>query len=133
MNKVILSGRLTKDIEVKTTSNQTAYTQFTVAVQRKFKDNNGNYLSDFVNCVAWRNTAEFISKYFSKGSKIAIVGSIQTRNFEGSDGKKVYITEVLVDEVEFVESKADNKPTETKPAAPIAPSMDLTSDLPFEI
>ena len=104
MNKVILIGRITKDLEVKLTSNQTKYVNFTIAVDRKFKDADGNKQTDFINCVAWKQTADFISKYFKKGSRIGVSGSIQTRSYE-KDGQKVFITEVLVDEAEFVESK----------------------------
>lgn len=135
MNKVILIGRITKDVEVKNTSSQTPFTQFSVAVDRKYKDANGQRQADFINCVAWRNTATFISQYFHKGSKIAIVGTLQTRSYE-QNGNKVFITEVLVEEAEFVESKQGN----TQPKAdtkPVAPSMADSapaepSDLPFE-
>lgn len=108
MNKVILIGRITKDLEVKLTSNQTKYVNFTIAVDRKFKDADGNRQTDFINCVAWKQTADFISKYFKKGSRIGVSGSIQTRSYE-KDGQKVFITEVLVDEAEFVESKTEAK------------------------
>jgi len=103
MNKVILIGRLTKDPEVRNTANQATVCRFTVAVDRKFKDANGQRQADFINCVAWRQTANFISSYFHKGSKIAIVGNIQTRNYE-ANGQKHYVTEVVVDEAEFVDS-----------------------------
>ena len=104
MNKVELVGRLTKDPEVKLTSNQTQFCNFTVAVDRRFKDANGQRQADFISCVAWRQTASFIQKYFRKGSRIGLVGSIQTRNYEDQNGQKRYITEVVVDEAEFVES-----------------------------
>ncbi len=104
MNKAILVGRLTKDPELKTTASGTSVCAFTLAVQRKFKNQKGNYEADFINCAAWRGTAEFICKYFEKGSLIGVTGSIQTRNYE-KDGSRVYITEVIVDEAEFVESK----------------------------
>ena len=79
MNKVQLVGRLTKDIEIKLTANQTQYCQFTVAVDRRFKDANGQRQADFINCIAWKQTAAFIQKYFKKGSRIGLAGSIQTR------------------------------------------------------
>ena len=104
MNKVQLIGRLTKDPEIKYTANQVANLSFTVACDRRFKDQNGQRQSDFINCVAWRQTAEFIAKYFNKGNKIALVGSIQTRTYE-QNGVKHYVTEVIVDEAEFVESR----------------------------
>ena len=104
MNKVMLVGRLTKDPEVKMTSNQTQFCNITVAVDRRFKDANGQRQADFISCVAWRQTAAFIQKYFRKGSRIGLVGSIQTRNYEDQNGQKRYVTEVVVDEAEFVES-----------------------------
>lgn len=105
MNKVILMGRLTKDPELRFTTSNTAVCQFSIAVDRKYKSE-GQPTADFINIVAWRNTAEFVSKYFNKGSRIAIVGQIQTRSYEATDGRKVYVTEVIADEVEFCESKS---------------------------
>ncbi|MBQ7900970.1 MAG: single-stranded DNA-binding protein [Clostridia bacterium] len=99
MNKVQLVGRLTRDPELKTTGNGVSVCSFTVAVNRKYKNADGEYEADFINCVAWRQSAEFLCKYFYKGSMIGVVGSIQTRNYE-KDGQRVYITEVSVDEVE---------------------------------
>ena len=104
MNKVILIGRLTKDPDVRTTSNQAAFCNFTIAVDRKFKDQNGQRQADFINCIAWRQTATFIGNYFRKGSKIAVVGSLQTRTYDDNQGQKRYVTEVVVDEVEFADS-----------------------------
>ena len=105
MNKVILIGRLTKDPEIRyTAGNNTAVCQFTVAVDRRFKSEN-QPTSDFIPIVAWRQTAEFVSKYFTKGSRIALVGQIQTRSWDDTEGKKHYVTEVIADEVEFCESK----------------------------
>ena len=108
MNKVQIIGRLTKDPEVKYTQNQLPFCNFIVAVDRRFKDANGQRQADFIACVAWRATADFIGKYFKKGSKIAVVGSIQTRSYEDQEGKKHLVTEVIVDEAEFVESKQSN-------------------------
>lgn len=113
MNKVQLVGRITKDIELRQTSNQTAYCNFTLAVDRRFKDANGNKQTDFISCVAWKQTAEFINKYFAKGSRIGVCGSIQTRSYD-KDGQKVFVTEVVVDEAEFVESA--NKTESPAPA-----------------
>jgi single-strand DNA-binding protein len=109
MNKVILIGRLTKDPDTKNTANGTTVTKFTLAVDRRFKDANGQRQADFISCLAWRQTATFISSYFHKGSKIAITGSIQTRNYDDKDGRKVYVTEVVVDEAEFAESAGNNQ------------------------
>lgn len=138
MNKVQLVGRLTKDPEIKLTSNQTSYCNFTVAVDRRFKDKDGQRQSDFINCVAWKQTADFIKKYFSKGSRIGICGSIQTRNYE-KDGQKVFITEVLVDEVEFVEStkaeaKEEHRPAPEAKNEPIEEEdLNMAAGLPFEL
>lgn len=101
MNKAILTGRITKDPEMKTTQSGINTCSFTVAVQRKFKNAEGNYDADFINCVSWRAQAEFVSKYFKKGSPIEVCGSIQTRNYKDKDGKTVYVTEINVEEVGF--------------------------------
>lgn len=131
MNKVELVGRLTKEPEVKLTSNQTAYCNFTVAVDRKFKDKDGNRQADFIICVAWKQTATFIQKYFHKGSRIGLTGSIQTRTFEDKEGRTVFVTEVLVDDVEFVESA--NKAEPTTAPAPIPEPEEPSGTLPFEL
>lgn len=135
MNKVELVGRLTKEPEVKLTSNQTAYCNFTVAVDRKFKDKDGKRQADFIICVAWKQTATFIQKYFHKGNKIGLTGSIQTRTFEDNEGRTVFVTEVLVDDVEFVESASKTEPT-TAPAPipdPEEPIQEPSGTLPFEL
>lgn len=106
MNKVILIGRLTAMPELKQTGNNIAVCQFSVAVDRKYKIE-GQPTSDFIPVVAWRKTAEFVAKYFVKGSRIAVVGSIQMRSYEDKDGNKRYVTEVIADEVEFCESKGN--------------------------
>ena len=108
MNKAILVGNLTKDPEMRTTPNGVSVTSFTVAANRRCKSQDGQQQTDFINCVAWRSTAEFIAKYFTKGSKIGIVGTIQTRTYDDQNGNKRYVTEVVVDEAEFVTSKAQN-------------------------
>lgn len=110
MNKAILTGRLTKDPEHRTTPNGVSVTTFTVAVNRRYKDEEGTYPADFINCIAWRSTADFISKYFQKGSGIGIVGSIQSRSYEDKNGNRRYVTEVIAEEVEFTGSKkSENK------------------------
>ena len=108
MNKAILVGNLTKDPEMRTTPNGVSVTSFTVAVTRRHKSQDGTQQADFINCVAWRSTAEFIAKYFTKGSRIGIVGTIQTRTYDDQNGVRRYVTEVVVDEAEFVTSKAQN-------------------------
>lgn len=105
LNKAILMGRMTKDPETRTTSNQTSVTSFTLAVDRRFKTQSGDRQADFIPCIAWRQQADFVGKYFRKGSKIVVIGSIQTRNWDDQEGKKHYATEVIVDEVYFAESK----------------------------
>jgi single-strand DNA-binding protein len=89
MNKVELIGRLTKDPEIRNTSNQVPFCNFTLAVDRSFKDANGQRQADFINCVAWRQTATFIQKYFRKGNRLGICGSIQTRSYQDQNGQKV--------------------------------------------
>lgn len=135
MNKVILCARLTREPELRTTANGVSVTSFTVAVNRRFKNANGGYDADFPNCVAYRQTAEFIAKNFTKGQQIGLVGSIQTRNYDDKEGKKVYVTEVAVDEVHFV-GKAEKKESSDVQVVPqlqdndgFAPAPD--GDLPF--
>ena len=117
MNKAILVGRLTKDPELKTTGSGVSVCSFTLAINRRFKNAEGNYDADFINCVAWRQQAEFISKYFSKGRMVGISGSIQTRSYDREDGQRVYITEVVADEVSFVDSKSTADSAPSTPAA----------------
>ena len=103
LNSVILMGRLTADPELRQTQNGTAVTSFTVAVDRRFQREQ----TDFINIVAWKQTAEFVEKYFKKGSLIALRGSIQQRNYEDKNGNKRTAFEVIADEVSFCGSKAD--------------------------
>ena len=125
MNKVILIGRLTKDPEIRYTQNNTPVCSFTLAVDRRFSKDKQ---ADFISCQAWQKTAEFISKYFQKGLMIAVVGSIQTRTWEDNEGKKRYITEVIVDEAYFTGSKSK---TETDKATDTWPPDYEDDDLPF--
>lgn len=105
MNKVLLMGRLTKDPEVRYTSNNnTLVCSFSIAVNRRFKSE-GQPDADFINIVAWSKTGEFCSKYFTKGQQVAVCGRMQTRNYEDKDGKKVYVTEVIAEEAYFADSK----------------------------
>lgn len=116
MNKVIIIGRFTRDPEIKysTGENANATARFSLAVNRRFKNKEGNYDADFINCVAFGKTAEFIEKYFTKGMAIGITGRIQTGSYTNKEGQKVYTTDVVVEETEFVESKnkgtSDNVP-----------------------
>lgn len=113
MNKVVLVGRLTRDPELRSTSAGISTANFTVAVNRNFKNKEGNYDADFVSCVAFRNTADFVSKYFKKGNLISLDGRIQTRNYDAQDGTKRYVTEVVVENVEFVGGKNENSGSST--------------------
>lgn len=107
MNKVILMGRLTKDPEVRyTQTTNTMVTSFTLAVNRRFVKE-GQQQADFINVVAWNKTAEFVSKYFKKGQQVSVIGRIETRNYDDKDGKKVYVTEVIAEEVYFADSKRE--------------------------
>ena len=128
LNKFIGFGRLTKEAEIKSTASGISVCNFTVAIQRSYCKQGEERQSDFINCVAFRNTAEHIAKWFKKGSLIAIDGSIQTRTWDDTDGRKHYATEVMVNEAHFVESK---KQTEEKPELP--QEFDTADDgrLPF--
>ena len=117
MNKCTLVGRIVKDLVTNENGSQVVV-KFTMAVDRRFKDANGNYGSDFPNCVAFGRQAEFISKYFKKGMRIGIVGHIQTGSYTNRDGQKVYTTDVVVDEAEFVESKGASQGQQTQQASP---------------
>lgn len=108
MNKAILMGRLTRDVEMRQTPNGVALARFSIAVNRRFAGKDAQQQADFINCVAWRQTGEFIARYFQKGSMIAVVGSIQSRSWDGQDGKKQYATEVVVDEAYFTGSKSES-------------------------
>ena len=108
INKVILGGRLTADPELKATPQGVSVTTFSIAVNRKGKDAQ----TDFINCVAWRQTADFICRFFKKGSSICISGSVQTRSYEDKQGVKRTVTEVIADEAFFVDGKSDNSASE---------------------
>ena len=122
MNKVILGGRMTAAPEMKTTQSGVAMVRFNIAVNRAYagKDGNGPQV-DFITCVAWRKTAEFISKYFTKGSSVCVVGSIQNGSYE-KNGEKRYSTKVIVDEVNFVDGKNDSPNASAPTQANTAPA-----------
>ena len=106
MNKAILIGRLTRDPELRYTSSNRAVCQFTVAIDRPFTNQaTGNREADFINVVAWDKTGENVGKYMSKGRLIAVEGRIQTRNYDNNEGRKVYVTEVIASNVQFLESR----------------------------
>ena len=107
MNKVILMGRLTRDPEVRYTTNTNALVcSYSLAVNRRFKSE-GQPDADFINIVSWGKTAEFCSKYFTKGQQVGVIGRMQTRNYDDKDGRKVYVTEVVAEEAYFADSKRD--------------------------
>jgi single-strand DNA-binding protein len=105
MNRVVLVGRLTKDPELKYTPNGVATASFTLAVNRSFTNSSGEREADFINCQVWRKPAENVANYLKKGSLAGVDGRIQTRNFEGQDGKRVYMTEVVAESVQFLEPR----------------------------
>lgn len=133
LNKTILCGRLTATPELKTTTGGTSVTSFNLAVKRDFKNANGEYETDFINCVAWRGTAEFICKYFQKGSSLCVVGSIQTRKYEDKDGNKRTAVEVVASEARFVDGKSEtNGADQNTPEPPEMDFEEVTDDeLPF--
>jgi single-strand DNA-binding protein len=134
LNKVILCGRLTADIELKQTQSGVSVCSFSLAVNRKYSKE-GEQQADFINCVAWRSTAEFIGKYFRKGSSICICGSIQTRSYTDKDGNKRTAFEVVVDEANFVDSKGESSASAdvgyTPTNAPQYEEVSPDDDLPF--
>ena len=148
LNKVVLCGRLTADPELKQTGSGIAVVTFTLAVNRRFQSRQAGdapaQQADFISLVAWRQTAEFISKYFKKGSALCVTGSLQTRSWQDQQGNRRYSTEVVVDEAMFVDSRNDAAPAGYTPDAYTAPSfatpitgapnfeeMKAEDDLPF--
>ena len=138
MNNVNLIGRLTRDPEVRyTTNNNTLVCSFSLAVNRAYKQE-GQPEADFINIVAWAKTGEFCSKYFAKGQQVDITGRIQTRNYDDKDGKKVYVTEIIAEHAYFADSKRDNansfetgfNPVPQNPNDGFMPVVD-DSQLPF--
>ena len=136
-NKVILIGNLVDEPDLKQTPSGVPVTSFRIAVSRKFKNNEGGYDADFINVVAWRNTAEFVKRYFGKGNSILVCGSLQSRSYTDSNNQKRYVLEVVADEVSFVERKTESTASET-PTTPYAENanmqfeeMTTDDDLPF--
>ena len=108
MNKVVLIGNLTRDPELQTTNSGVSVCRFSLAVTRRFANNEGERDADFINIVVWRNQAENCHKYLKKGSKCAVVGRIQTSSYDAQDGSKRYTTDVVADEVEFISTTRSN-------------------------
>lgn len=109
MNKVLLTGRITKDPEVRYTTSGIPSVSFSIAVDRGMRDASGNRQADFINCVAWRNQADFMSRFIKKGYMLAIEGRIQTRNYQGQDGQMRYVTEVVVDQLENLQPRDNSQ------------------------
>lgn len=131
MNKVIIIGRNTKEIELRQTTSGTSAIEFSIAVKRAFKNANGEYESDFFNCVAFNKTAETISRYVNKGDQIAIEGRLQTRSYTNREGKKITVTEIVVENVEFLQAKKQEEPKQTEQQwEELDP---FKNDLPFEL
>jgi len=142
INKAILGGRLTADVELKQTTNGTSVCSFSLAVNRRFS-REGEQQTDYFTCQAWRQTAEFISRHFKKGSSICVVGSIQNRSWTDQNGQKRYATEIIVDEAMFVDGKNDAQGTEaespinyipeayTTPQTSNSEPSDVDDDIPF--
>ena len=105
MNKILLIGRLTKDPELRYTQGGAAVASFTLAVNRSFTNQNGEREADFINCVAWKKAAEFVSQYFKKGQQMTLEGRLQVRSYDDNNGQRRWVTEVVTEKVEFVGSK----------------------------
>ena len=136
INNVVLIGRLTRDVELHRTPQDQAVGQFTLAVNRNFKNQDGGYDADFINCVIWRKSAENFASWIKKGNLVAITGHIQTRNYENQQGQRVYVTEVVAESFQLLE-KRDNSANQNSMAEQMPPSfagnqMDIKDDdLPF--
>lgn len=133
MNKVIEIGRAVRDVELKQTNSGTAVVEFSIAVKREFKSTNGNYESDFFNCVSYGKTAELISQYVKQGDLFGIEGKLQTRNYTNKEGRKIYVTEIIVEKVEFLQpKKQEEDPTPNfEVIAPNFEEIGTEDDLPF--
>lgn len=133
MNKVMEIGRAVRDVELKQTNSGTAVVEFSIAVKREFKSANGNYESDFFNCVSYGKTAELISQYVKQGDLFGIEGKLQTRNYTNKEGRKIYVTEIIVEKVEFLQPKKQEE-EQTPNFEVIVPNFEeigTEDDLPF--
>lgn len=132
MNHATLLGRLTKAPELKQTQSGISVCNFTVAVDRKYKNQDGTRDTDFLPCVSWRHTAEFIAKYFHKGERIAVEGEIRPKSWEDETGQRRYMTEIVVNQAYFADGKSDSY---SAPPAGDAPAYDIPddTDLPFDM
>lgn len=146
MNKVSLLGRICNDLELKETG-ENKYIRFSLAVNRRYENEDGKRDADFISCVAWNGSAETITKYFKKGSQIGINGRIQTGSYDKEDGTKAYTTDVIVEDFDFVDKKTDERPApeytgktdteivnevaESDPFAEMGEKVSSESELPF--
>lgn len=139
LNNVSLVGRLTKDVELRYTSSNVAVATFTLAVNRTFKNENGDREADFINCVMWRQQAENLANFAKKGALIGITGRIQTRSYDNQQGQRVYVTEVVAEQFQLLESKGQGNQGQQRQTQQQAPDfsrqgapMDISDDdLPF--
>lgn len=135
LNNVSLVGRLTKDVELRYTSSNVAVATFTLAVNRTFKNENGDREADFINCVMWRQQAENLANWVKKGALIGITGRIQTRSYDNQQGQRVYVTEVVAETFQLLESKGQGNQQAQQQAPDFSRSanpIDISSDdLPF--
>lgn len=145
MNKVFLIGNLTRDPELTETSSGTSICRFSIAVSRNYTNANGDKITDFFNCIAWKNTAEAIARYVHKGNKLSIVGSLENRSYEDRNGNKRTVTEIQVQDVEFLTPRTAGSSNATEPNDYVAPprqqtfydkkpvlqAFDDDSDIPF--
>ena len=127
MNKILLIGRLTKDPELRYTQSGTAVASFTLAVNRSFTNQNGEREADFINCVAWQKAAEFVSQYFKKGQQMALEGRLQVRSYDDNNGQRRWVTEVIVEQVEFAGSKQSGQNGQS------GRGDDLSYDMGYEV
>lgn len=118
MNRAVIVGRLTRDPDLRYTSNGHAVANFTVAVNRPFRNEQGEQEADFINCVAWRKQAENLANYMRKGSRVGVDGRIQTRSYDNDQGQKVFVTEVLAESITFLESRSESQQTQQGQANP---------------
>ena len=130
LNKIVLQGRLTRDPEMRQTASSQNVTSFSLAVDRDF-NNNGERQTDFIDCVAWRNTAEFVSRYFVKGQLVAIVGRLQIREWTDKDGNRRQTAEIVVENAYFAESKKRTNESAALTDAPELEELDDDAELPF--
>ena len=132
MNKVMLIGRLTRDVEMNYSANSTAVARYTLAINRPYK-REGDQEADFLRCVAFGKTAELAERYLAKGMRVAIDGRIQTGSYTNRDGQKVYTTDIIVERQEFLEKRADNSPSAPDPQYDSDSFMDIPDGIDEEL